>query len=328
MRVVVIGGTGHVGTYLVPRLVRAGHEVVVVSRGEREPYRGDGAWRRVERVELDRERAEREDRFAPAIADLDPDAVVDMICFTRESAERLVDALAGTVDHLLHCGTIWVHGHSRTVPTTEDAPRDPHGEYGRRKAAIESFLLGQARRGDVPATVLHPGHIVGPGWLPLNPQANFQPDVYERLAAGERVVLPNSGLETVHHVHADDVAAAFQAALGNWSGAVGEAFHVVAPRAVTLRGYAEAVADWFGVDPDVAFEPLESWRETVDDDVARTTVDHAGRSPHCSIEKARRSLGYDPRYGPLEAVREALRWQVEHGDLDLPSPGEPVAGPD
>ena len=38
-RVVVIGATGHVGTYLVPRLVRAGHEVVALSRGEREPYR-------------------------------------------------------------------------------------------------------------------------------------------------------------------------------------------------------------------------------------------------------------------------------------------------
>ena len=32
-RVVVIGATGHVGTYLVPRLVRAGHEVIAMSRG-------------------------------------------------------------------------------------------------------------------------------------------------------------------------------------------------------------------------------------------------------------------------------------------------------
>jgi uncharacterized protein YbjT (DUF2867 family) len=38
MRVVIIGGTGHVGTYLVPRLVQLGHQVVVVSRGKRSPY--------------------------------------------------------------------------------------------------------------------------------------------------------------------------------------------------------------------------------------------------------------------------------------------------
>lgn len=36
-RIVVIGATGHIGTYLVPRLVRAGHEVIAISRGIREP---------------------------------------------------------------------------------------------------------------------------------------------------------------------------------------------------------------------------------------------------------------------------------------------------
>ena len=47
-RVVVIGGSGHVGTYLVPRLVEAGFEVVNVARGERQPYQPHGAWKSVE----------------------------------------------------------------------------------------------------------------------------------------------------------------------------------------------------------------------------------------------------------------------------------------
>ncbi|PYE29848.1 NAD-dependent epimerase/dehydratase family protein, partial [Rhizobium sp. PP-WC-1G-195] len=37
-RVIVIGATGHVGTYLVPTLVEAGYEVVAISRGVAEPY--------------------------------------------------------------------------------------------------------------------------------------------------------------------------------------------------------------------------------------------------------------------------------------------------
>jgi nucleoside-diphosphate-sugar epimerase len=53
-RIVVIGATGHVGTYVVPRLVRAGHEVVALSRGTREPYLSAPEWRRVERVAADR----------------------------------------------------------------------------------------------------------------------------------------------------------------------------------------------------------------------------------------------------------------------------------
>jgi uncharacterized protein YbjT (DUF2867 family) len=39
MRVVVIGGTGHIGTYLVPKLVETGYQVISVSRQQREPYR-------------------------------------------------------------------------------------------------------------------------------------------------------------------------------------------------------------------------------------------------------------------------------------------------
>ncbi len=58
MRVVVIGATGHVGGYLVPRLVDGGHEVVAISRGRQAPYREDPAWSAVERVVADREAEE------------------------------------------------------------------------------------------------------------------------------------------------------------------------------------------------------------------------------------------------------------------------------
>ena len=54
-RVVIIGGSGHVGTYLVPRLVSAGFEVVSVSRGKRAPYQPNGAWKFVRTVTLTRE---------------------------------------------------------------------------------------------------------------------------------------------------------------------------------------------------------------------------------------------------------------------------------
>jgi uncharacterized protein YbjT (DUF2867 family) len=43
MRVVVIGGTGHVGTYLVPHLVEAGYDVICISRGWRDPYQPHAA---------------------------------------------------------------------------------------------------------------------------------------------------------------------------------------------------------------------------------------------------------------------------------------------
>jgi nucleoside-diphosphate-sugar epimerase len=312
LRIAIIGGTGHVGTYLVPRLVNGGHEVISISRGESRPYRDHPAWKSVEHVRLDRAAEEAAGDFAQRVRSLRPDAVVDMICFEVESARLLVEALKGSVRHFLHCGTIWVHGHSIQVPTTEEQPRHPFGEYGTKKAEIEEYLLDDARRNGFPATVLHPGHIVGPGWVPVNPAGNFDPEVFGRLARGEELALPNLGMETLHHVHADDVAQAFERALSNWSAAVGESFHVVSPAALTLRGYAEAVATRFGRAARLRFVAWKEWRKGVSERDAAATWDHIAHSPNCSIDKAGRSLGYRPRYGSLEAVWEALDWMTEH----------------
>jgi nucleoside-diphosphate-sugar epimerase len=319
MRVVIIGGSGHVGTYLVPRLVAAGHTVIAISRGQREPYQPHAAWLSVQQIVADRAAEEAAGIFGARVRDLWPDVVIDMICFTLDSARQLVAALRnpdggreGQIQHFLHCGTIWVHGPSVQVPTTEEQPRRPFGEYGLQKAAIEAYLLDEARRNSFPATILHPGHIVGPGWSPLNPAGHFNPQVFAQLARGEELALPNLGLETVHHVHADDVAQAFMQALANRSGAIGESFHVVSPAALTLRGYAESISAWFGQPARLRFLPWEEWRATVSPAEASATWDHIAHSPNCSIAKAQRLLEYRPRYSSLQAVCEAVEWQLAH----------------
>lgn len=315
MRIVVIGGTGHIGSYLVPRLVAAGHEVVEVSRGTREPYHPDPAWEEVRRIAVDRDAEDASGRFGPRIADLGADAVVDLICFTPGSARQLAAALRGHTGHLLHCGTIWVHGPSVEVPMTEEAPRRPFGEYGIAKAAIEEQLLRESRYGGTPVTILHPGHIVGPGWPPINPAGNLDLDVFRDLARGAPVRLPNLGMETLHHVHADDVAQSFCRALERRSVAIGESFHVCSPKALTLRGYAEAVAGWSGQKPNLEFVPFDEWRTTVEPAAARSTYDHIVHSPSMSIAKARRLLGYAPRYPSLQGIREAVDWLRSTGAL-------------
>ncbi len=243
--------------------------------------------------------------------------MIDLICFTLASAQQLVEALRGEIQHFLHCGTIWVHGPSAEVPTTEEQPRRPFGEYGVQKAAIETYLLDAARRGSFPATILHPGHIVGPGWAPLNPAGHFNPAVFAQLARGAELVLPDLGLETVHHVHADDVAQSFTQAIANRSAALGESFHVVSPAALTLRGYAEAVAGWFGQPARLRYLPWEEWRATVSEAEAAATWDHIAHSPSCSIAKARRLIDYQPRYSSLQAVHEAVGWLIDHGVVEV-----------
>jgi nucleoside-diphosphate-sugar epimerase len=266
-------------------------------------------------VQLDRTAAEAQGTFGEQIRTLAGDVVIDLICFTPASARQIVEALRGQVSHFLHCGTIWVHGPSEQVPTLETQPRKPFGQYGIDKADIEASLLREARQNGFPATVLHPGHIVGPGWVPLNPAGHFNPAIFRQLALGEELVLPNLGMETVHHVHAQDVAQAFLRALANWSASVGESFHVVSPQALTLRGYAEAMARWFGQEPRLDFLPWDAWQQDVSPEEAQATWDHIAHSPNCSIAKAQRLLGYQPRYTSLQAVQEAVNWLIENQGL-------------
>jgi nucleoside-diphosphate-sugar epimerase len=317
MRVVVIGGSGHVGTYLVPMLVEKGHEVIELSRGNREPYLPHYAWKDVRKIQVDREKEEATGSFGQFVNKLKPDIVIDMICFTIKSANQLVEALKGNIRHFLSCGTIWVYGHSVEIPATEDQPTYPFGEYGIQKLEIEDYLLKEARVNNFPATILRPGHIVGPGWMPINPAGNLDPDVFSKLARGEEIALPNFGMETLHHVHAEDVAQIFVLAIENWNNSIGESFNNVSTKALTLRGYAEKVSSWFGKTAKIKYLPWEDWRKSVPEEEATLTWEHIMHSPNCSIEKAKRLLDYQPHYSSLQALHESVNWLIEHGVVKL-----------
>jgi nucleoside-diphosphate-sugar epimerase len=315
-RVVVIGATGHIGTYLVPRLVDGGHEVIAVSRGGREPYHPNPQWSAVTRVAADRDAEDAAGTFGARIAALRPDVVIDLICFTAPSAGQLVDALRPSRPLLVHCGTIWVHGPALRVPVTEDEPRTAYGEYGTGKAEIEALLHRETLAGGVPAVILHPGHISGPGWHVITPAGNQDPAVWTHLATGKRMALPDRGLGVLHHVHADDVAQAFELALSR-PAAIGASFHVVAGQAMTLRGLAAGVARWFGREPVLELVDWAEFERCAGAGPAGTTREHTDRSITASIDRARQVLGYAPRYSSLDALHEALTWLVAHDQADV-----------
>jgi nucleoside-diphosphate-sugar epimerase len=314
MRVAVIGGSGHIGSFLLPRLVRAGHEVLNLSRGSARPYSRDPAWAEVRPVVVDRQAEDAEGTFGPRVAELAADAVVDLICFTPASARALVDALRGRTGHLLHCGSIWMHGPSTRVPLTEDDERHPVGDYGVGKDAIARLLQAETAAGGLVTTSLHPGHISGPGWPPITPLGNLDAGVWERLARGQEVLVPGTGSELLHHVHADDVAAAFQLALEQPAVAAGQVFHATAARAMTVRGLLDVAAGWFGREAVTRTVGWDEYRAATPTPFAEQSWDHLWRSQYASPDKARRLLGFAPGE-PDVAVRDGVDWLRSHGSL-------------
>ncbi|HZY62075.1 MAG TPA: NAD-dependent epimerase/dehydratase family protein [Edaphobacter sp.] len=318
-RIVVIGGSGHVGTYLLPALVARGHEVVNVSRGKASPYREHAAWKSIEQVSVDRKAEEAQGKFGARIAALNADIVVDMISFELDGAQQLVEALRGRIEHYLFCSSTWVYGHATTVPSVETDRTNAIDTYGINKAKIEAWLLQKARRDGFPATSFRPGHIVGEGWVPINPQANANPEVFSQIARGEELALPNLGLEMLHHVHADDVAQWIICAINQRAASIGEVFNTVSSHSLTLRGYAEAMYRWFNQEPRLSFVPFDQWKLGLTKSDAEASWGHIMRSSCISIEKSRQRLGYNPRFTSLEAIQESVTALIATGRVTVPN---------
>jgi nucleoside-diphosphate-sugar epimerase len=154
---------------------------------------------------------------------------------------------------------------------------------------------------------------VGRGWAPINPAGNFNLQLFSDLACSREVLLPNQGMETLHHVHADDVAQAFTCAVAARDAAIGESFHAVSPAAVTLRAYAEAMGRWFRATPRLRFVPWEEWKAANSEKDAAVTANHLAHLSNYGIAKARSRLGYEPRFSSLEAVQDSLEWLIAQG---------------
>lgn len=319
MRVVVIGGSGHIGSFLVPRLVRSGHDVVNISRGNSVPYLDFAEWAHVEQVSVDREQEDRECVFADRVAGLRADVVVDLVCFTLESATSLVHRLRGEIGHLISCGSIWRAGPSRVLPISEASATPPFGQYGIEKDRIARMLKEETVSGGLVTTTLHPGHISGPGWVPIGPTGNLDVRVWTTLSAGQPLEIAGLGAETMHHVHADDVAQAFELAIAHRDAAAGEDFFITAADALNVRGYAELGASWFGRRAQLKSVSWEQFRATISAEHAEQSWEHLVRSHVFMIEKAERLLGYAPRHTVGQTVLESVRWLIDHDRAQVAS---------
>lgn len=211
MRIVILGGTGFLSTWVVRAALERGHEVVAVSRGRRgEPPAGAHA------VVADRDDVA---SLAAALAALPgpPDAVVDVCGYTVAGA-RAAGEVFRDVPRYVYVSSIsayegWPPGpvpdeSAPTFPSTADVT-----EYGAMKAESERVL---ARATDGRVLLARAGLIVGPGdrtrrltaWL-------------DRFATQPRVVVPEDGGAPIAVVDARDLAWwLVRGAEEGWSGPV------------------------------------------------------------------------------------------------------------
>ena len=246
MRVFVTGGTGHCGSYIIPELIAAGHEVTGLARSDTAAAALSALGAKVRRGSL-------EDLDGLKEAAADSDGVIH-VAFRRdllstggidavtavEFAQLVAfgEALAGTEKPLVTAGSMGSPGVGLGRPTTEDDPVLPGGEQYkgtlRFRNAVEGAVIGLAERG-VRSSVVR---------LPLiahsaTDRAGFLPGLIALAEEKGVVGYPGEGANLWNAVHIRDVASLFRLALER--SPAGKAWHAIEDEGIPYRKIAEAI---------------------------------------------------------------------------------------
>ncbi len=225
----------------------------------------------------------------------------------RDGARELV-RLCGEagVGRFVHCSTVGVHGEISAPPADETTPCHPDLVYEKSKLAGEQAAQAEALRVGLPLVVIRPVWVYGPG-CPRTEK------LFRSLRKGTFAFI-GSGRGLRHCIHIDDFthACALSAARPE---AVGEVFIIGDAGAVTLRemlGCMAAAAGcrepWLHVPLSLAF-PLFAAVEWLflrlkrEPPVSTRTLKFFTNNTAFSIAKARKRLGFEPRFGVAEGMR-------------------------
>lgn len=223
--------------------------------------------------------------------------------------------LAHGVKKLVHISTVGVLGHIEHPPADETAPFSPGDAYQVSKCEGEQLVLRYCREKGLPATVVRPAGIYGPGDTRLLKLF--------RLIAKKRFMMVGSGDIFYHMVYIDNLLDGLQLAAAS-DRSVGEVFILADEHYLPLWDLVYTIADELGVDRPWIRLPKRpvQWLGSVvqalcvpfgiDPPIHRRRVDFFTKSRAFRIDKAKRVLGYSPKVDLPTGIRNTIRWAREN----------------
>ena len=318
MRILLIGGTGFIGSYLAPELQRRGAEVATLTRGLSPAPHADG----LTRLTGDRKRLRAALSGIRAFA---PEVVVDLVLSSGTQAQELMSVMQGVAGRVVAISSIDVYracgvlhgleeGPLEPVPLTEESPLRtrlatyPPAQltalqkiYGWVDDEYDKIPVERAVLGDqtLPGTVLRLPMVYGPG----DPLHRLWPLV-KRMDDRRPAIVMDARIADWRgpRGHVENVAAAIALAAMS-DRAANRVYNVTEPESYTELEWARKVATVIGWTGELLALPPEK------------TPAHL-RLPgnfdqHWSADstRIRDELGFVEPVGVDEAIRRTVAWE-------------------
>jgi nucleoside-diphosphate-sugar epimerase len=308
--VLVLGGTGFIGQYLVKAIIKKGHGVRVVSRGM-----GSGqialAGLPAELVQGDIANPDFMDvalQGIEVVYDLAKtdgknwsDYYVNDVLVTQNIANR---ALAKGVKRFIYTGTIdSYYSANPTDVITSDTPLDENittrNHYARSKATCEALLMKLHQEKNLPLVIFRPGIVIGKGC----PPAHWGVGMFQ---SETRVQFWGDGNTKLPLVLVEDVAQALVLGMSK-KGIEGQTFLLTDEPLLSAREYVDIVSTQTGTK--IRCETMPAAKSFIIDSL-KEAAKHAIRHPNRKIPSYRDwdSRSHRARYDSAK-TKEILGWR-------------------
>jgi dTDP-glucose 4,6-dehydratase/UDP-glucose 4-epimerase len=301
MKVVVTGASGFLGSRLTERLAAAGHRVVAVSRSSNpEPPPADTSirWmvRDILRDGLDFEEIESADAVfhLAAAKEIAPGQDERMLIEANEMlTSRLIHGLGGVTRKLIFASSQMVYGDPGHTAVTEEFPLlgMTSSPYACSKLNAENWLRClQKKQGGSCVSLRFCGFVEGGGNIDY---------IIDKALSNQPIVLLSRGQTRRDYLPVEDGIDAFMLTLGYRANPGFEAFNIGSGQMVGAAELARSICAELGSQSEVILSDQP-----------------APRSDFVfNIDKAKRSLGFNPGSLPEAVLRYARRKQAAFNTL-------------
>jgi nucleoside-diphosphate-sugar epimerase len=297
MKVLVIGGTGYIGSHTVEELVRRGHNVSVFARGQTRAHLAEDV------ALIKGDRHNRED--LTRARSLRFDAIIDINAYTREETQTVINLFDGLLSRFVHLSTLSACRQTSLLPFDENDPlvTDPTDSYGYNKAECERALRWAHTKSGFPFVSVRPVAVFGP-----RDDKSRENYYLKRMIAGDPIIVPDSGAVPIFALFVKDLAAVLANAL-TAEGAAGNAYHLIQSEVVSLNDHIKNIAQIAGVEADVAHIP-HALLERLGFNLKHFPYNSGDRLVLIDTSAARRDLNFAPKpYMPV--LRETIEYFLE-----------------
>lgn len=315
--VLVTGGAGFLGINLIRYLLERGYQTASLDIA---PFTYPDVADRVRVIDGDIR-----DPAAVELAMTGVDAVVhtaaalplyspEEIVTTDVDGTRLVFETARRhgVGRVVHISSTAVYGIPDHHPLLETDRLDGVGPYGKAKIEAELVALDFRAR-DMTVPILRPKSFVGPERLGVFAL------LYDWALDGRHFPMIGRGDNRYQLLDVEDLCAAILLCLTLPRAAVDSTFNIGAAQFATMAEDYQVVLDRAGFGKRIiGFPALPAiWALRLLDRLGisplyRWVYETASKDSFVSIEKARRQLGWQPRYSNQEALLRNFAWYIAH----------------